>query len=587
MNSPKYKWNNWDEIDWKIVEIAIFKLQKRIYRASQRGDVKLVHSLQRLLTTSYFGKLWSTRKVSQDNAGKKTAGIDGVKLLNPIQRLKMVNNLQINGKSKPTRRVWIPKPNGEERPLGIPTLEERAKQCLVKLAIEPQWESQFEENSYGFRPARSGHDAIEAIFLAIRSQPKYVLDADIAKCFDKINHNKLLEKLRTYPTLRKQVKAWLKSGVIDKSWTATSEGTPQGGVASPLLANIALHGMELEIKKYARTWKGRTEKNERSISLIRYADDFVILHKDLEVIFNSQKIIENWLKDIGLELKPSKTRISHTLNEYEGNTGFDFLGFTIRQFPVGKHHSGKSSHKETLGFKTIIKPSKDKIKAHIKSLGKVIKKHRSNPQIALINNLNPIVRGWSNYYSAACSKETYSYCDHILYLQLKRWAERRHPTKSKKWVKKRYWHSKKGRNWIFGVKESGEIIFSLTEHTETPIVRHTKVKGNLSPFDGNFVYWSSRMGKYPGTPSSTAKMLKSQRGKCNYCGLYFKEEDLIEKDHIIPTSKGGKDTYKNLQLLHRHCHDKKSKTDGSYDKPFKPVKLPDGWRWNEYDILIT
>ncbi len=232
MNSPKYKWNNWDEIDWKIVEIAIFKLQKRIYRASQRGDVKLVHSLQRLLTTSYFGKLWATRKVSQDNSGKKTAGVDGVKSLNPKQRLKMVNNLQINGKSKPTRRVWIPKPNGEKRPLGIPTLEERAKQCLIKLAIEPQWESQFEGNSYGFRPARSGHDAIEAIFLAIRSQPKYVLDADIAKCFDKINHNKLLAKLSTYPTLNKQVKAWLKSGVIDKSWSATSEGTPQGGVGA-------------------------------------------------------------------------------------------------------------------------------------------------------------------------------------------------------------------------------------------------------------------------------------------------------------------------------------------------------------------
>lgn len=189
--------------------------------------------------------------------------------------------------------------------------------------------------------------------------------------------------------------------MIDKSWSATSEGTPQGGVASPLLANIALHGMELEIKKYARTWKGRKEKNERSINLIRYADDFVILHKDLEVILNSKKIIENWLEDIGLELKPSKTCISHTLNKYEGKTGFDFLGFTIRQFPVGKHHSGKSSHKETLGFKTIIKPSKEKIKAHIKSLGKVIKKHRSSPQIALINNLNPIIRGWSNY--GACS----------------------------------------------------------------------------------------------------------------------------------------------------------------------------------------
>lgn len=462
----------------------------------------------------------------------------------------MVNNLRFNGKSKPTRRVWIPKPNGEQRPLGIPTIEERAKQCLVKLALEPQWEAKFEVNSYGFRPARSGHDAIEAIFNAIKVQPKYVLDADIAKCFDKIDHNKLLAKIKTYPILSNQIKAWLKSGVIDKSWTATEEGTPQGGVVSPLLANIALHGMELEIEKYASTWKGKKRENRKSISLVRYADDFVILHKDLKVVLKCKEIIENWLRKVGLELKPSKTRISHTFN-------------------------------------TIIKPSNEKVKAHIQKLNETIRKHKSSPQTILINNLNPIIRGWSNYYSAVCSKETFSHCDHILYLQLKRWAERRHPMKSKKWVKNKYWHTEKDRNWVFGVKESGEIIFSLTEHNETPIVRHTKVKGNLSPFDGDFLYWSSRRGKYPGTPSSTAKMLKSQKGKCNYCGLYFKEEDLIEKDHIIPTSKGGKDTYKNLQLLHRHCHDKKSRTDGSYDKPFKPIKLPDGWRWNEYDILIT
>lgn len=224
-----------------------------------------------------------------------------------------------------------------------------------------------------------------------------------------------------------------------------------------------------------------------------------LIHKDLSKVLECKKIIENWLKEIGLELKPSKTRISHTLQEYEGNVGFDFLGFTIRQFPLGKHHSGKDPRKEILGFKTIIKPSKDKIKAHIKSLADVIRKHRSSPQRALIVKLNSIIKGWSNYYRSVCSKETFSHCDNILYSQLKRWAERRHPNKSKTWVKNKYWHIKDDRNWVFGVKKEGEIIFELFEHSKTPIVRHTKVKGNLSPFDGKFTYWATRKGEYRNT----------------------------------------------------------------------------------------
>ena len=456
-----YEWNEWRKINWKKVERQTFKLQTRIYRASQSGNVKLVHRLQRLLTTSFYGRLWATRKVTQDNRGKVTAGVDGKKSLTPKQRLELVLTLKEGRKAKPLRRVWIPKPSGEKRGLGIPTIEDRARQCLIKMALEPQWESKFEENSYGFRPARSCHDAIQAIFYGIGQKAKYVLDADISKCFDKIDHQKLLAKLQTYPQLRHQIKQWLKSGVKENgSWYPTNEGTPQGGVCSPLLANIALHGMEIEIKNYAQTLRGGKRDNQKTLNLIRYADDFVILHEKLEVIMDCKKLIENWLKEIGLELKPSKTRISHTLNECEGNIGFDFLGFNIRQYPVGKGQSVKSSKGKLLGFKTIIKPSKGKIKAHVKRLGEVIRKHKSSSQLALIKELNPIIRGWSNYYATQCSKEIFSYCDHILYQQLKRWAERRHPKKGKTWVANKYWHSEGNRNWVFANKGYKLCFFS-------------------------------------------------------------------------------------------------------------------------------
>jgi RNA-directed DNA polymerase len=563
----KYEWKEWNEIDWKVVEVQVFKLQKRIFRASQSGDVKLVHKLQRLLTKSYFGKLWATRKVTQDNSGKKTAGVDGVKAITPSQRLELARKLKVGRKAKPLRRVWIPKANGEKRGLGIPTIADRALQALVKIGLEPEWEASFEENSYGFRPGRSCHDAIEAIFSAIKQKPKFVLDADITGCFDNIDHNKLLAKLQTYPSLKKQVKAWLKSGVLDgKTFEQTEQGTPQGGVISPLLANIALHGMEEEVKKYARTMKGQKRVNQENLNLIRYADDFVILHKDLEVVLKCKKIIENWLKDIGLELKPSKTKISHTLNEYMGNVGFDFLGFTVRQFPKGKCKSGKSTHGKVLGFKTIIKPSKDKVKKHLKTIGEIIEQHKAAPQEVLITRLNPVIRGWSNYYSTVCSKETYSICDHIIYQQLKRWAERRHPNQTHSWVAQKYWQSDysngKMRNWTFGIKEGIKVIL----HQDTPIIRHAKVRGKKSPYDGDLVYWASRLGKHPETTTRMTTLLKKQKGKCNHCGLYLKNEDKIEIDHIIPRTLGGKDQYDNLQLLHGHCHDSKTKVDGSLTK---------------------
>ncbi|MDJ1174740.1 group II intron reverse transcriptase/maturase [Roseofilum capinflatum] len=554
----------WRQIDWKSVERCVFRLQKRIYQAKRRGDVRTVCGLQKLLLKSWSAKLLAVRRVTQDNQGKKTAGVDGVKALSPEARMNLVGQLKLSSKSKPARRVWIPKPGrGEKRPLGIPTMNDRAAQALVKMALEPQWEAVFEPNSYGFRPGRSCHDAIGAIFNAIRYKPKWVLDADIAQCFDRINHNALLDKLETFPAIRRQIRAWLKAGVIDsKQLIPTDEGTPQGGVISPLLANIALHGMEEIIKDLVGKLPGKGSLTHRreAVSLIRYADDFVIIHENRDVIQKCRDHIQEWLKGIGLELKEAKTHLTHTL---EGkSTGFDFLGFNIRQYNVGKYKTGANPRGNPLGFKTIIKPSKKAIQTHYRKLKEIIEMHISAPQEALIRHLNPVIRGWSNYYSTIVSKEVFSYLDNLLFWKLLRWGRRRHSNKTGKWIAIKYWQTIGRRNWAFATRSESNPM-QLRSHSETPIVRHVKVKGEASPYDGNLKYWSTRMGKQPGVSTRVSKLLKKQKGKCTQCELTFREEDVMEIDHIIPKSKGGKEVYENLQLLHRHCHDVKTARDGS------------------------
>ncbi|MEH1997804.1 MAG: group II intron reverse transcriptase/maturase [Nostoc sp.] len=561
----------WKHINWRKLERRVFKLQKRIYKASRRGDVKALRRLQKTLMNSWAAKCLSVRRVTQDNQGKKTAGVDGIKSLSPEARLELVDKLKPNSKVKPTRRVWIPKPGTDEkRPLGIPVMNDRALQALFKLALEPEWEARFEPNSYGFRPGRSCHDAIEAIFNAIKQKSKFVLDADIAKCFDRIDHEALLRKLNTSPTIRRQVRAWLKAGVMDGGQLfPTSEGTPQGGVISPLLANIALHGMEERIKQFAKTLdiKKSTGKGQvswqvkcKSLTLIRYADDFVILHKDITVVQRCREIISEWLIDMGLELKPSKTRLTHTLNEYGSEKpGFNFLGFNIRQWNVSKYDSKQ-------GFKTIITPSKEKQKIHYDRVASIIDDHKAAPQMALISRLNPVITGWSNYYSISASKVIFSDLDSLIYLKLKAWAQHRHPKKSRGWVSKKYWQTIGDDNWVFATSQEGKNPMRLRSHMKTKIIRHVKVEGDASPYDGNLIYWSSRMGEHPEATERVATLLKSHSGKCTHCRMYFRESDVLEIDHITPKSLGGKDEFKNLQILHRHCHDEKTTEDGSVVK---------------------
>jgi len=559
--NPNLKWRN---IDWRRVEKNVYKLQKLIYRASSRGEIRKMHKYQRLLTKSYYARLLAVRCVTQVDLGKKTAGVDGIKNLPPMQRFNLVNLLNSRYlKVSKTHRVWITKPGKDEkRPLGIPTIYDRALQTLVKLGMEPEWEARFEPNSYGlFR--RSTHDAIAAIYVSINQKPKYVLDADISKFVDRINHDALLGKIGKTP-YRRLIKQWLKSGVFDnKQFRVSVEGTPQEGIISSLLVNIALHGMEERLIEFAKTIDLKDSKTGRqkswqskcySLTLVSYADDFVILHEDINVVLQAKTVIQEWLKQVGLELKPEKTRIAHTLEEYEGNQpGFDFLGFNIRQYEI------KSTEQ---GFKTLVKPSSKSIKTHYRKLADICDSHKTTPVKALIARLNPVIREYAHYYSAVVSKKVFSKIDNHLLKRLWRWASRRHPNKSATWVKQKYFPQIENDNWIFN---NGEYI--LNRHSDVFIVRHIKVKGKKSPYDGDWTYWSSRVVKYLGVRKEVTTLLKQQKNKCASCGLHLRPKDLIEVDHIVPRSKGGKDTLNNQQVLHRYCHDSKTAEDS------KAVKL--------------
>jgi len=537
----------WADINWHAVEGNVRRLQERIYRATMNKAWRKVKNLQQLLVRATSNKLLAIRRITQENQGKHTAGIDGVVYDTPEARWKLFQEgLSLRGyKPRPVRRVYIPKDNGKQRPLGIPTGKDRVIQAIVKAALEPEWEARFEANSYGFRPGRCTMDAITAIHITMnrKDSSQWVLDADISGCFDNIDHGPLLAKLPVFTTT---LRRWLKAGVVEVGFfSPTNTGTPQGGVSSPLLANVALDGMERLFEAEGPDGRPKAPSHRKGtnkgVSVIRYADDFVITAPTREVLETyARPRMGKFLKQRGLALNEGKTRIIHI------REGLNFLGFHIRKF---------GSREEKL----LTVPQKEKVLKHVRAIRSYLDAHKQTPAGKVIKELNPVIRGWANYYRHSVAKDVFSKVRHVQWRMLWIWAKRRHPNKSSTWVKARYFRN--DGYWTFWEGKT-----ELVKPDANPITRFTKVIGRNSPYDPALrQYWTERKKQQVGreTFAKERLMLHQRQGyRCALCTIPFVPGEDIETDHIVLTSQGGTDDINNKRLVHPWCHRQRHQKDG-------------------------
>jgi len=453
----------WDQSNWDRIEAEVKRLQMRIAKAVREGRWGKVKALQRLLTRSHSGKLLAVKRVTE-NRGKRTPGVDGKIWLSPAARWTGMASMRHHGyRAMPLRRVYVPKSNGKKRPLGIPCMRDRAMQALWKLALEPIAETLADPKSFGFRPERSTADAIEQCFitLARRVSAEWILEGDIRGCFDNFSHSWILEHV---PMDKAVLCQWLKAGYVDEGTLfETRAGTPQGGIISPVIANMTLDGLDAAV--HASIGRSKLARRTAKIHVIRYADDFVVTCASKEIL-ETQVLpaIRRFMADRGLELSDEKTRITHITE------GFDFLGQNVRKY----------------GDKLLIMPAKKSIKSLLGKVKEIIKSNASATQEVLIRQLNPVIRGWATYHRHIVAKEIYSLVDTHIWRLLWNWAKRRHPNKGARWVKARYFPASGRRYWNFATKgwADGTTIGSYLFRASTvAITRHVKILEHANPFD--------------------------------------------------------------------------------------------------------
>jgi RNA-directed DNA polymerase len=569
VNGPEGDDFDWGSVNWPDAEDEVRRLRQRIFTASRAGDLARVRNLQKLMLRSRANALVSVRRVTERNAGRKTAGIDGTVVVTAPGKAILADSVQRHDASqrpKPLKRVYISKANGKKRPLGIPVIFDRALQAHVASALEPEWEARFEPKSYGFRPGRGCHDAIQRIFITAHGKSArrcWALDADLAAAFDRIDHSHLLSQLGTFPA-KELIERWLKAGVVEKGRLApTEEGTPQGGVISPVLLNVALHGMEEAAGvRYQLTGLQVGETKRDSPVLIRYADDLVALCLSREQAEEVKTRLATWLAPRGLAFNEDKTHIVHL------DDGFDFLAFNVRRYQG----------------KLLIKPSKAAIQRHRKRLAAEMLALRGSNAEAVIARLNPIIRGWSAYYRGVASRRVFSSLDAYVWTLTYKWAKYSHSNKSRHWVVDRYFgrfnRSRRDR-WVFGNRKSGAYLLKFAW---TRFVPHQLVPGTASPDDPALAeYWARRRQRStPPLDGVSLRLLKTQHGRCPLCGGFLLLADLepqtpeewerwlqviykaVRKQAVTAEERPGMpDGPVGFQLVHAHCQRRRDAgTDG-------------------------